>query len=294
MDDLVAEARAVAGRAAAESGVRLRELDRIEELQAASRLFDRVWGRDADAGSIIATELLRAMEHAGCQVTGAFAADDELVGATAAFLGWDGRQPHLHSHITGVAPAHQGRGIGRTLKHHQRYWALQHGITRVRWTYDPLVRRNAVLNLVHLGARATRFEEDLYGPMADARNRGLPTDRLLVDWELTERRVRAAAQGRPAEPDLGRLRHAGAEEAVRVGPDDTPLLSATDADHRLVQVPEDIEAIRAADRELAGAWAEAVREALGPPLASGFRISGFTRDGWYVLVRPQGVEELAQ
>lgn len=292
MEQVLAEARSVAEDAAAAAGVRLRELHGTDELRAASHLFDRVWGRHAGAGTIVAAELLRAMEHAGCQVTGAYLGQ-ELVGATAALVGWDGQEPHLHSHITGVDEGHQGRGIGRALKHHQRAWALERGIAHVRWTFDPLVRRNAVLNLVVLAARAVGYVEDLYGPMADERNRGLPTDRLVVDWDLAERRVQLAARGVAAEPDLGRLRGAGAAEALRVGGEDVPQLVATDAPRRLVQVPADIERLRRDDPDLARAWSAAVREALGRPLGSGFRVSGCTRDGWYVLVRDAGVEELA-
>lgn len=292
MDDIVTEARAVAERAASSSGVRLADLHELGVLERTTELFDRVWGRDPSAGTIVATEILRAMEHAGCQVTGAFAGD-ELVGATAALVGWDGENPHLHSHITGVLPGHQGRGIGWALKQYQRWWALDRGIDHVRWTYDPLIRRNAVLNLVRLGARAIGYAENLYGVMSDRRNHGLPTDRLVVDWDLRERRVQLAAAGRPAEPDPDRLRHAGAEEALRVDPGDVPHLVATDADRRLVQVPADIEALRERDAELARAWAAAVREALGGALRAGFRISGCTRDGWYVLMRTEGVEELA-
>lgn len=292
MDDTVAAARAVVDDATATRGIRIEDLHDLRDLDRATDLFDTVWGRDPEAGTIVATEILRAMEHAGCQVSGAFDGA-RLVGATAAFVGWDGQRPHLHSHITGVLPQDQGRGIGWSLKQYQRWWALEHGIDHVRWTYDPLIRRNAVLNLVRLGARAVAYAEDLYGAMADARNRGLPTDRLVVDWDLRERRVQLAAEGREAEPDLGRLRHAGAEETLRVGSGAVPQLVASDADRRLVQVPEDIEALREADPDLARAWSAAIREALGSPLRQGFRISGCTRDGWYVLVRSRGVEELA-
>lgn len=291
MDDTVAAARAVVDTATAASGIRIEDLHDLGDLDRATDLFDTVWGRDPEAGTIVATEILRAMEHAGCQVSGAFDGA-RLVGATAAFVGWDGEQPHLHSHITGVLPEDQGRGIGWSLKQYQRWWALEHGIDHVRWTYDPLIRRNAVLNLVRLGARAVAYAEDLYGVMADARNRGLPTDRLVVDWDLRERRVQLAAEGRQAEPDPERLRHAGAEETLRVGSDGGPELVASDADRRLVQVPEDIEALREADPDLARAWSTAIREALGTPLREGFRVSGCTRDGWYVLVRSGGVEEL--
>lgn len=292
MDDTVAGARAVADRAADGSGVQIVDLHELDHLARATELFDTVWGRDPSAGTIVATEVLRAMEHAGCQVSGAFAGD-ELVAATAAFVGWEDGDVHLHSHITGVLPDQQGQGIGWAMKQYQRWWALDRGIGHVRWTYDPLIRRNAVLNLVRLGARVVDYAEDLYGVMSDQRNRGLPTDRLVVDWDLRERRVQLAAEGRAAEPDPDRLRHAGAEEALRVDEGGAPHLTATDADRRLVQVPPDIEGIRDGDPDLGRAWSDAIREAMGAPLRSGFRVSGCSRDGWYVLMRTERVEELA-
>ena len=52
---------------------------------------------------------------------------------------------------------------------------------------------------------------------------------------------------------------------------------------RLVQVPADIEAIRQADAELARQWRFAVRRVLGQLLGGGSRVTGFTKDGCYVV-----------
>jgi predicted GNAT superfamily acetyltransferase len=59
-----------------------------------------------------------------------------------------------------------------------------------------------------------------------------------------------------------------------------------------VRVPPDIEAIRARDRDLAAAWAEALRDTLGALVGAGWRVTGATRDGWYVLSAGDGVTEL--
>jgi predicted GNAT superfamily acetyltransferase len=185
------------------------------------------------------------------------------------------------------------RGVGRALKWHQRAWSLRRGITRVRWTFDPLVRRNAVLNLQVLGARANAYQQDVYGRMQDARNAGVPTDRLVVDWDLGAARVEVAAAGRTAEPDLAALRRAGAQAALTVADDGSPHLAATDAPRRLVQVPADIERLRHEDPDTAATWGAAIRVALGEAIDHGFRITGFTRDGWYVLGRDRGVQELS-
>jgi len=287
------QALAVAGQAAEHAGVHVVELHDHSDMPAVTALFDEVWGRAGDAGSILVPEALTALAHAGAQVSGAFAGST-LVGATAAFLGRDDDgEVYLHSHVTGVRAGDAGHGVGKALKWHQRAWCLQRDLTQVRWTFDPLIRRNAVFNLVHLGARVVDYRKDVYGRMQDARNAGAPTDRLVVAWDLVAPRVLAAAGGRTAEPDVTAMRRAGAAPVLRVD-DDAPHLTPSDAPRRLVQIPSDIETLRGRDPDLALAWAAAVRTSLGDGLGQGLRVSGFTRDGWYVLAADRKVDELAQ
>lgn len=289
-DAAVDEALATAETAAKNAAVVLQDVHDHHGAAQAASLLDEVWERGS--GSVLSPEALVAMAHAGGQVTLA-TREGECVGATAGFLGRDhaAEQLFVHSHVTGVRADAAGTGIGRALKWYQRAWCLGRGIDEVRWTFDPLVRRNAVLNLVLLGARAAAYEQDVYGTMIDARNAGFPTDRLVVSWELSSPRVRTAATGRGAAPDIQALRRAGAEPRL-VADDDRPREHTTDAPRQLVQVPEDIEAIRARDRGLAAAWSEAVRSTLGEAMGAGARVTGITRDGWYVLAPPTGVSEL--
>lgn len=290
----VEEAAALAQTAAADAQVRVVDLDEPDDLAEASGLLDRIWGRGADQGPMLAVEALIALAHAGGQVSGAVD-DAGLVGATVAFVGIapDG-SVHLHSHVTGVAPDRSGRGVGRALKLHQRAWCLQRGITTVRWTFDPLVRRNAVFNLVTLGARVLAYERDVYGSMSDARNAGMPTDRLVASWELTGPRTRQAVSGRSAEPDVAAVRRSGAEVVVDADDDDAPVVHPSTAPRRLVRVPDDIEALRARHPEVARRWSEAAREQLGAAMDAGMRVTGMTRDGWYLLATPGGVQELSE
>src|SRR5689334_2092134 len=70
------------------------------------------------------------------------------------------------------------------------------------WTFDPMQAVNAHLNLRRLGGVATHFYEDFYGRTSSALHHGLPTDRLLVRWQLDAPRVveRAAAALAPVPP----------------------------------------------------------------------------------------------
>lgn len=283
----------VAAEAAAQADVRIADVHDLASFTTISELFDEIWGRDPSIGSAMAVEVLVAMSHAGNQVTLA-TRDGEAVGATAALLGRDDDRDglrFLHSHITGVT--HPDAGVGWALKQHQRAWALQRGIAQVRWTFDPLVRRNAVFNLVKLGARITAFHTELYGTMLDERNRGLPTHRVTATWNLLEHRAVAAAAGRTHEPDVDALRRAGAGTILDVAGDDSPRTRDTDADRLLARVPADIETLRDEDPDLGRAWAAAAADTLGAAIDAGCRVAGLTRDGWYVLTRSRRVDELA-
>ncbi|NBP52503.1 MAG: GNAT family N-acetyltransferase, partial [Actinobacteria bacterium] len=88
------------------------------------------------------------------------------------------------------------------LKVAQREWALARGITEIRWTFDPLIARNAFFNLTRLGAVGAVYHADLYGTMTDPVNAGDATDRVEARWDLT------GPVGHP-EPDLATLAAAG-------------------------------------------------------------------------------------
>jgi predicted GNAT superfamily acetyltransferase len=100
--------------------------------------------------------------------------------------------------MNAVAPEARGRGIGVALKLRQRAICLAHGVDEMRWTYDPLIRRNARMNLVRLGAEVTAFLPDFYGTLDDAITGADVSDRFEVRWRLTSPRTRRALARQPA------------------------------------------------------------------------------------------------
>jgi len=284
---LAATAAADALAAATAAGVDVRELHDIAELRLAQRLFEEIWRPAPDSPPPVTAELLRALAHAGNYVAGAWAGG-RLAGACMGFLSAPGSASAgaaLHSHIAGVAPGTQRRGVGFALKVHQRAWALDHGLPLAVWTFDPLVARNAWFNLTKLAAVASEYLPDFYGPMTDAINAGDASDRLLVAWRLDDPRVAAACTGSPAEPDPEALRSAGAVVALDEGRDGLPVGGAADAPVLLVRVPRDVEGLRGRDPAAARRWRHAVREVLGGLLAEGATVTGFARPGCYVVQR---------
>ncbi|MEV8635479.1 GNAT family N-acetyltransferase [Streptosporangium sp. NPDC051023] len=257
------------------TGFRLRELHHIEEFEDVYRLLGEIWRSDPGSAPI-GVELMRALSHAGNYVAGAYR-DDRLIGASVAFLAAPAGRA-LHSHITGTAIGH---GIGLALKLHQRAWALERGLDRITWTYDPLVRRNAHFNLAKLGARPTEYLPSFYGVMDDSINAGDESDRVLATWPLTAPHVTAAAAGTPQPVSIP----PGTAVALH-DHDGHPVPGTTDAPVLLVAVPADIETLRRTDPGAARAWRQAVREILGGLMEQGAQVTGFHQKTSYIVHRP--------
>jgi predicted GNAT superfamily acetyltransferase len=295
--DLLDEADEAAAQAAKAAGVVIRELDTLAELDAMIALFDEIWVPE-DGTSSISLDVLRALTKAGNYASGAYdLASGELLGACVGFFG-PPAQAELHSHIAGVRAAGLGRSVGFALKVHQRAWCLRRGVRVIAWTYDPLIRRNAYFNMVKLGARPVEYLRNFYGVMDDLINGGTETDRVLVHWDLGSELAVDASAGRGKASSYGAERDHGAVVAVspgdggapqaglglsRLGVDGLTLDGGPGARTFLVGVPADIEAMRLSDPALASTWRTALRDALSPLLRAGGRVTGFDRNGWYVV-----------
>jgi len=243
----------VDSQAAAPRRIEIRPLDTVEEVFAASAVLSDVWGGDRTG---MPPNLLRALARAGAYAVGVYDTNgdgERMIGASVAFFAAPAERT-LHSHITGILAPYRSRGLGRALKAHQRAWALDRGVQRITWTFDPLVARNAHINLRVLGARVTDYLVDHYGPMDDGVNRGDESDRLMVSWALAE------APGSASVPD------------------ERDVITA-------VGVPHDIEALRRADPAEALEWRYRVRDAFGGLLDDGFVVIGFDDDRGYLFGR---------
>ena len=141
--------------------------------------------------------MMTALAHSGNVRSGAYDGD-RLVGFVLGWAGVDDGGLHVHSHMLAALPDRRHRGVGYALKLAQRAQALEQDIHVVRWTFDPLVARNAWFNLGKLGAVADGFGRAFYGEMTDEINAGDRSDRLVVRWDLDpDPAPRPWPEGRP-------------------------------------------------------------------------------------------------
>ena len=243
----------------------IRRLHGSLAVEDARSVCDQVWP-NPNNGTEITSNLLTAMEHAGGYVAAAysFSEPQKPIGAVISFVGrhhengqW---RTHLHSHMTAVLDDYRDRNIGYLLKQDQRRWAIENGIETIAWTFDPLVRRNARLNIRKLGVDVKSYLPNFYGEMADALNQGDETDRLYVHW------------------------HTNSAIAQTTAGTVLPVIDVMPQSSLVIELPEDIVRLRATDPVAARDWRLRVREQFMLALASEMELAGLNRSDAYVFV----------
>jgi predicted GNAT superfamily acetyltransferase len=270
----------VVERAAVASGVRVTPLTELDDVARILGVLTTLWGEQVLDGGVI-----RAVQHAGGLLYGA-EAEGRLVGFVLGFAGFD-EGLHVHSHILGVVPEWQDRGVGYALKLAQRAACLDRGVAEVRWTFDPLVARNARFNLVKLGCVATRLFRGFYGEMTDNINRGDRTDRFEVRWRLASDRVERALNRQAESPAVAQALLETEGELDAPEPRETGGRAAAGA---TVTIPRDHAELRSRDPALGRRWRDRAADAFDACFAAGLVATWMTKEGTYVF-EPAGKAE---
>jgi predicted GNAT superfamily acetyltransferase len=252
------------------------------------RLQKLVWGEQWP--DLTPSSILLVAEKIGGIVAGAFDDQGAMVGFVFAMAGYREGERILWSDLLAVAPAWRGRGISTRLKFFQREQGLQLGVRKIFWTFDPLVARNARLNIARLGARIDCYIPDMYVEGDVDLHRGLGMDRCVAVWDLDSPAVADVASGRSLPPvdwppgiPVVNTELSGSGEVL-------PIVSAlTDAPRVLIEIPENIHAVRDLSPTIARSWRESTRRAFMHYLSRKYLVSGFTRGAGgrscYVLTR---------
>lgn len=273
------------------------DFEQCLELQRAT------WGNDFR--ELVPPTILRIALKVGGIAEGAFAPGERLVGFVFGLSGLRRSRIAHWSHMLAVYEEARGLGVGLRLKERQRDLLLRLGCEVVYWTYDPLVARNANLNLCRLGALPEEYARDMYGSdTGSSLHSGLGTDRFVVAWEIASPRVAAALEGRGVPPQplpeassALAVTHFGTGGLLEEPHSEGELAAAREY---FVEIPDDIELVKAAAFEEARRWRAATRYALETGFALGFRVAGLSRGAvgdagatrsFYRLIREEGTTD---
>jgi len=256
-------------------GITIRRVRTTEEYDACVRMQHAIWGEDFT--EVVPTTMLKVTQHIGGVTAGAFDADGRLLGFVFGMMGAiDGKLVHW-SDMLAVHPDARNKRLGRRLKHFQRELLRPLGVDQMFWTYDPLVAKNAYLNIVRLGARPTEYVIDMYGADThSALHGGIGTDRFVVAWDLTtEGGANTAAAASNGDPDAkdAPIANALAFGSVRSA---GPVTELPDVDVVRVEVPADLDAVIARDISTAAALRESTRRIFTHYMDRRYRVTGFS------------------
>ncbi|UCF18686.1 MAG: hypothetical protein JSU87_12145 [Gemmatimonadota bacterium] len=268
--------------------ITLRPLASQDDYRRCVALQRATWGEDF--GECVPPSILLAAQKVGGVAAGAFDLEGRLLGFIFGVSGVRAGRPAHWSDMLAVAEGARGHRLGIRLKAYQRELLLKNGIEVAYWTYDPLEAQNAHININLLGARPIEYVPDMYGEATGSSlHAGLPTDRFVVEWLLTDPAVEAALAGE-------KLAQAAATEAAGVNMQTSggarlshePELPADPAVR--VEVPWDVQSLKRTSMEVARSWREETRRAFLYYLENGYAVTAFLRDAagrrcFYVLTR---------
>ena len=280
----------------------IRRLLSAAEHEQAVELQKSYWGEDA--AYLVPRHMLHSISHYGGHVLGAFDGD-VLVGLVIGFIGADidvnapDARPAMANLLIMskrmvVLGAYRGRNIGFRLKMAQRDLALKHAIRLVTWTVDPLLAPNAHLNIRKLGGVIQRYATNFFGlDEADS----LRSDRLVVDWWVTQRRAKERAKGAGGGLTLQQYFEVNAPivnraEAAQPWLKPRRMTDVPGSTFALVEIPGDFRALEAAERNLADEWRYHIRDVFPRMFAAGYIVTDFVsgqfenrRRSFYLLSR---------
>jgi predicted GNAT superfamily acetyltransferase len=261
----------------------IRLLESVEDIAGVEELQRQVWpGSETD---VVPAHMLITAIHNGGLLLGAFM-DDRMVGFVFGFPGLektpDGPRAKHCSHMMGIHPRYRDKGIGFALKRAQWQMVRHQGLDHITWTYDPLLSRNAYLNIARLGGVCNTYRRSEYGDMRDGLNLGLPSDRFQVDWWVHTRRVQRRL-GKRARKPLN-LEHFSKAEIhplykLRILKDGWPRppehFAKLEGRLLLAEIPPDFMALKEADFGLARDWRFFSRELFETTFAAGYIVTDF-------------------
>ena len=158
----------------------VKQLQTIEEIEEVRQLEREIWASEC----VPMHEIVSSINNGGL-VLGAYL-KNELIGFNYGNAGFEDGEPYLYSHMLGIKREFRELGVGELIKHRQKELAGEMGYIKSKWTFDPLEARSGYLNFTKLRTYSKTYCPNYYGELNDPFNKLLPSDRILVEWNIND------------------------------------------------------------------------------------------------------------
>ena len=251
--------------------IEIREMNTLEDYLECVQLQKEVWGFD-DPYDVVPVPMLMIGRRNDGVVLGAYDGN-QMIGFVYSLPGtYHGKQVQW-SHMLAVRREYQNSDIGYRLKMAQYRMSQEKNYEVIEWTYDPLESRNSHFNLKKLGCTAHEYEINIYGETSSPLHSGMPTDRLIADWQIPPLRKSMPDWSELPEPPALITVTKFVEEQLFL--EDVRLDST--GEFLFLEIPESIQALKQKSREAALLWRLKTREAFLHYFMKGYEAYSFLR-----------------
>ena len=147
---------------------------------------------------------------------------DRPIGFAALFADFDHNGPFWYGARMGVDDRYQDKNVGEALVAVLYETAKERNIPRIRWTFDPLQSRNGYIYLRKMGGLVREIGFNYYSAVFtnDQFNKGISTDRFIIEWLIGSDRVRERMEeGKIPELDTAIITSENAINEIDIGAD---------------------------------------------------------------------------
>ncbi len=273
------------------SDIEIKKLSGLAEYAQLMELQKSVWMLD-DYGDCLPEHVMIALKDIGGLTLGAFNGD-RIIGFMIAIPGYDEEHGFYHrSHILGIEQEYRSQNIAYKIKKVHRNHAVEMGVSKIDWTYDPLLGPNASLNIAKLGGIVRTYKLNEYGENMGGSKMvsGVPSDRFLCEWFINSERVKERMSGRYKKPvvELNTDNFLLMNDTEGVGRSQAFNLLNPDpsGDVIIIEIPGNYQDIFDNSKENAFDWRTKTRELFRKCFSAGFMVADFVKKedrNFYIL-----------
>ena len=227
------------------------------------------------------------------------------VGFLLAYCGiTEDQDVYLHCHNLAVLKSFRNSGIGLQLLSAIRKHMLRHKVRIARATFDPLESANANFYIGKAGCISKNYIRNFYGAMTDQFNKGVPSDRLMIEYRLVNRLFEVQSKKTQSNKRVKTLKISGNQVLNKISIDDNGFLipegtkflptslNLSETKQVFIQIPSNYQEMRDKNSGLALKWRFVLRELLEKCFELGMFICGFiSLEGgcYYILKFPDAL-----